>query len=46
MKKSVTFTIEAIDNDLGIVHYGSPLESDGDAQQVCSWVLTVAHRHR
>ena len=30
----------------GLRYYASPPESDGDAQQVSSWVLTVAHVHR
>ena len=42
----VIFIIEAINNDLGFVHYALPLESNGDAQQVCSWVLMVAHTCR
>ena len=42
----VIFTIQAINNDPGFVHYASPLQSDGDAQQVCSWKLMVAHSHR
>ena len=40
MKKSVTFTIEAIDSDPGLVHYASPRESDGDAQQLSLFMDT------
>ena len=35
--------IKAIDNDPGSIHYASPLEPDGDAEQVCSWVDSSPH---